>query len=98
MIDFGNFYDLEGEEVSVLLKCLSCRSENVEQPVELFFFNETTSQIVVSPDIAEGNYWIKVTLSDNNELDPKSNTYEFKISIRNKAIDKIPDFIQDRLD
>ena len=82
MIDFGNFYDLEGEEVSVLLECLSCRSEYVEQPVELFFFNKTSSQIIVSPDIAEGLYWIKLTLSDNNELDPKSNTYKFKIIIK----------------
>ena len=56
---------------------------------------------MVGPGVAPGIYRLKVTLSDDNELDPKFKQYLIKVVLKDKAVEnadgEVPDIVKGKL-
>lgn len=98
----GSFYDFEFDSIQLVLECLNCNSEG-QGPSEFFHFNDTLNAVVVDAQTPEGIYTVRITLSDDNPLDPKSSSFEFKVTLETlkdeAASDtQLPDYVKNKLE
>ena len=76
-IELGEIFDQENEAVFQDFRCLSC----VGNDTAIMFYDEGSNEITFAQDAVAGNFKVKLTLTDENQIDPKSKVYLFDILI-----------------
>jgi len=75
VIELGQIFDLEGNDVTVEFKCGECVSK---EDIAMLVPNNT---IVISPYIDDGSYLIEINLVDDDATSPKAKYYKSNIRI-----------------
>ena len=85
MILLGDTYDANGDSVEVVFECLTACSTDIQ-------FDKVSKSIIIRENTPAGVYSIKVTLSDDNPVDPKSKDYLFRIVIKETIIEEAEEY------
>ena len=66
-IELGQIYDKENDAVTQVFKCLICRDDDPT----FMLYDEKHNVISFTKHAAIGTYQIQLTLTDDNQVDPK---------------------------
>ena len=77
----GDTYDADGDSVELLFECLTACANDIQ-------FDKDSKSIIIRENTPAGVYRLKVTLSDDSPVDPKSKDYLFSIMIKETIIEE----------
>ena len=83
VLALGIVYDLEEDTYSGKVDCWR---GDVDCEIEFFDFELNTGSLIVSQKTPIGNYTLELTLTDQNPILPRNQTYQFDLIVNNTRV------------